>query len=468
MKVLLPTKVVEFLSAFQKIGKEIYLVGGAVRDLLLGKAVDDWDFTTPLSPEEILRTFPDNSFYDNVFGTVGVKIGADPHLEIFEVTTFRTESDYSDNRRPSKINWGSTLSEDLARRDFTINAMAMRITGDTLISWNENDENVWIEVDLIDEYGGQEDLKNKVVRCVREPDERFKEDALRMMRAIRISTEQGFMIEKKTYESIKENYLLLKNIAQERITAELKKIFASQYPVEGVKFLQTSGILSLIFPELIAGYGMVQKGHHVFDVYEHSLKSLQYCDNPDWVVRLAALLHDVGKPIVVRGEGENRTFYNHETVGAKVVRKIAFRLKLSRKETEKLVTLVRWHMFSVSEFLTDAAIRRFIRRVGEDNINDMLDVRIADRLGSGCTQAESWRLRDFKERIIEVQKHIPSVRDLKVNGVDVMQILEIKPGPLIGKILNSLFEEILDDPAKNERNYLLSRIKELNFSLNKK
>ncbi len=462
MKVKLPISVLATMQKFADADAEIYIVGGAVRDILSGVTVDDWDFTTNLAPEEILKLFPENSFYDNNFGTVGVKIYTDiedDKYEIYEITTFRTESNYSDRRRPGKVEWGKTLEEDLQRRDFTINSLALKIKDkDSKII--QNSDGVEVEVDLIDLYQGQKDLENKLIRCVGVADERFREDALRMMRAIRISTELGFQIEQKTFDAIKNNHELLKEIAQERITEEFRKILASNYPVEGIKFLQTTGILEMLIPEILAGYGMKQKGHHIYDVYEHSLKSLQFCENSNWVVRFAALIHDIAKPVVAHGEGEARTFYNHEIVGTNIAWDIAKRFKLTREETKKLTTLVRWHMFSVSEFLTDAAIRRFIRRVGKENIADMMDVRIADRLGSGCTQKESWRLRDFKTRIIEVQKHTPSVTDLKVNGNDVMKILGIKPGPQVGKILNELFEEIMEDPTRNEREYLTKKVEQ--------
>jgi tRNA nucleotidyltransferase/poly(A) polymerase len=481
MKVTLPFSVLRTIEKFNDMGAEIYVVGGAVRDILSGAEVDDWDFTTNLIPEEILKLFPENSFYDNQFGTVGIKILSntnqyypilantnkkeeeqkDDGYEIYEITTFRTESNYTDRRRPGKVEWGKTLEEDLQRRDFTINSIAIKIKNirknPLEIRMNSSDQ-VEVEVELIDLYHGQQDLKDKLIRAVGTPDARFQEDALRMMRAIRISTELGFQIEQKTFDAIKNNHELLKEIAQERITEEFRKIMASAYPVEGVKFLQTTGILEMLIPELLAGYGMAQKGHHIYDVYEHALKALQFCENSSWIVRFAALIHDIGKPVVAKGEGEARTFYNHEIVGTNIAWDIAKRFKLSREETKKLTTLVRWHMFSVSEFLTDAAVRRFIRRVGQDNIADMMDVRIADRLGSGCTQKEVWRLRDFKTRVIEVQKHIPSVNDLKVNGNDVMKILGIPPGPRVGKILNELFEEIMEDPKKNEKKYLLERI----------
>jgi tRNA nucleotidyltransferase (CCA-adding enzyme) len=504
MKLKLPITVLQTIQIFQNAKAEIYVVGGAVRDLLSGKAVKDWDFTTNLSPEKIVELFPENSFYDNVFGTVGVKIlkgdvlseAKDPikeekideknsgqtrrsvptndnnenkkaEYEIYEVTTYRTESNYTDRRRPGKVEWGKSLEEDLKRRDFTINSMAVKIiTNYELLITNKEQQEV--EIELIDLYQGQEDLNNKLIRAVGVPDERFQEDALRMMRAIRISTELGFQIESKTFEAIQKNCNLIKEIAQERITDEFRKILSSKFPVEGIKFLQTTGILEILIPELLEGYGMKQKGHHIYDVYEHSLKALEFCENPNWAVRFAALIHDIGKPVVASGEGEARTFYNHEIVGTNIAWNLAKRMKLKREETKKLTTLVRWHMFSVSEFLTDAAIRRFIRRVGTDNIQDMMDVRIGDRLGSGCTTAEGWRLRDFKKRIVEVQKHIPSVTDLKVNGKDVMEVLKIAPGPIIGKILNELFEEIMDDPTKNEREYLVDRIKNYELGISNK
>lgn len=417
-------------------GFEAYLVGGAVRDMLLKRPTKDWDYTTNASPEEIQKIFPEAN-YDNKFGTVSIV----NEEGLFEITPFRKEGKYSDARHPDEVVWAKTLEEDLSRRDFTINAMA---------------KNTFI----IDPFNGQEDLKNKLIRCVGNPDDRFKEDALRLIRAVRFATQLGFTIEEKTFKAIKNNASLLEKISGERIRDELEKILSSDFPADGIRLLLNAGLLEIILPELTRGANMKQPGHHIYDVLTHSIKALEACQNKNWVVRLAALLHDVGKPATYKEREGKPTFYSHETVGAAIARDFANRLHFKKEDREKLWMLVRWHMFSVSEFITDAAVRRFIRRVGKENTTDMLDVRTADRVGSG-TPATSWRHQDFKKRIIKVQQHIPSVTDLKVNGNDVMKILNIGPGPKIGQILNILFEEIMVDIKKNNRDYLLNRIKEL-------
>lgn len=418
-------------------GFETYLVGGAVRDMLLKRPTKDWDFTTSAPPEKILELFPEAN-YDNAFGTVSIVTDSG----LYEITPFRKEGKYTDARHPSGVTWAKTLEEDLARRELTISAMATA-DGKT----------------IIDPYHGQEDLKNKIVRAVGDPDERYKEDALRMIRAVRIATQLGFTIEDQTFAAIKKNAKLLEKISGERIRDELIKILSADFPGDGIKLLYNAGLLQLIIPELTAGAGMPQPGHHIYDVFTHSVKALEACQNKNWLVRFAALIHDIGKPATFKLRDGKPTFYNHETVGGAIARDVAGRLHLSKEDREKLFMLVRWHMFSVSELLTDAAIRRFIRRVGKENTEEMLDVRIADRLGSG-SKATSWRHEDFKRRILKVQEHVPSVTDLKVNGNDVMKILGIPPGPKIGEILNKLFEEIMEDPKKNNKEYLLKRIKE--------
>jgi len=448
MNLNIPKKVKETIQTMQTAGFECHIVGGSLRDLLLNCPCHDWDFTTNATPEEIQKVFPDN-FYDNSFGTVGIKIKNESGetIETFEITPYRKESAYSDMRHPDSVEWAKTLEEDLNRRDFTINAMAATITDEEKFK-------------IIDLFNGQEDLKNNTIRAVGKADSRFKEDGLRLMRAVRFATQLGFQIENETWQAIKANASLLKNISGERIRDELMKIFSSDFPADGVQLLFNSGLLEEILPELTKGVGMNQPGHHIHDVFTHSLQALRHCKNTSWLVRFATLIHDIGKPATYQIRGGKPTFYGHEVVGAHIAKDIANRLHFSKEDRDKLFMLVRWHMFSVSEFLTDSAIRRFIRRVGPENTADMLDLRIGDRLGSGSKET-SWRLEEFKERILEVQKHIPSVKDLKVNGKDVMETLNVPPGPIVGKILNQLFEEIMEDPSKNEREMLIGRIIEL-------
>jgi len=465
MEFKLPLPVVKTLETLKKAGHQAYIVGGAIRDLLTNKLIDDWDFTTDATPTQIQKLFT-NSFYDNKFGTVGIPIpkkNKKDEYDIFEITTFRTETSYKDKRHPDKVSWGKTLSQDLARRDFTINAMAAKITNEKKKKIKDKDDNEFyhLRLTLIDPHGGQKDLQNRLIKTVGNPNKRFAEDALRMMRAIRIATELSFVIDPNTFSAISQNAANITHISKERIRDELIKIIASNHPADGIKLLKNSKLLSYLIPELELGYGMTQKGHHIYDVFTHSLESLKHCPSKNWQVRFAALIHDIGKPQTAKGKGKNRTFYNHEVVGARIAKEIAKRLRFKKKDADKLFILVRWHMFSVSEFLTDAAVRRFIRRVGKENISDIINLRIGDRLGGGCETETSWRLRKFLKRVQEVQKHTPSVHDLKISGHDIMEKLKIKPGPKVGKILNTLFEEITDDPKKNTKKYLLNRLKEM-------
>ena len=440
LRIVLPEKVKKIMTKFQEVEAEIYVVGGAVRDLMLGREVKDWDFTTNLTPDEMKKLFPKNSFYNNNFGTFSI-LGATG--EIFEVTTYRTERGYSDSRHPDEVIWGKTLEEDLQRRDFTINAMALDVNGK-----------------LTDLYEGMTDLKNKLVRAVRDPDERFKEDALRMIRAVRIAGEIGFNIEGDTLKSVRRNAKILNNIAGERIKTELFRILSADKPSLGIEQLRISGLLDLIIPELSKGVDFAQKGHHIDDVYTHNLKTLDTITSKNPITRLAGLLHDVAKPIVAKGEGEARTFHNHEVVGSRIAVRLGKYLRFSNKELDQLFRLVRWHMFTTSEMQTDKAVRRFIRNVTLECVDEMIDLRRSDRIGSGAKET-SWRWELFKKRIIEVQKQPFSVKDLKVNGKDVMEILGIKPGPRVGEILNDLFGEVEEQPELNKRELLIEKIKVL-------
>ena len=438
MRIKLPELVIKVLQTLENAGFQAFVVGGAVRDLLTKTPVTDWDFTTDATPEEIQKLFPD-SFYDNNFGTVGIKLDE----AVYEITTFRTESGYSDRRRPDKVAWGKNLEEDLTRRDFTINAMGLDKT-----------------LKVIDPFGGQNDLKNKIIKAVGDPNKRFQEDGLRMMRAIRIAAQLGFSIEAKTLEAINKNSSLINQIAKERVRDELLKIIGSPYPKDGILLLFSSGLLQQIIPELISTRGVEQAGHHTKDVWNHSLDALAACPATDPIVRLATLLHDIAKPVVKKnlGEGKEITFYNHEVVGARMVKQIAYRLKMAKKDTNLLWLLVRWHMFAYEPKMTDKAIRRFIKRIGKENIDKMMALRVGDRVGGG-TKATSWRLRELQQRVVDVQNTPMQINDMKVNGNDVMEILKIKPGPKIGEVLKKLFDEVMEDATKNDREYLLKQIK---------
>ena len=433
----LPIEVMEIMTKFAKANFEIYVVGGAVRDILTGKIVSDWDFTTNATPEEILKIYPDG-FCDNIYGTVGLTV--EGYDKPFEITTFRTEHGYSDNRRPDTVSWGKTLKEDLERRDFTINAMAF-------------DGNK-----IIDLYDGQKDLNIKIVRAVGDASERFNEDALRMMRAVRIAGELNFKIEEKTFEAIQTNSALINKIAKERVKDELFKILKSNNPYTGILHLKETGLMQEIIPEMTKCFGVEQKSpsrHHIYDVGQHLLMSLKECKSIDPVTRFATLIHDIGKPQTFRKLPTGViTFYNHEMVSTRIAENLAERLKFSTKEREKLVKLVRFHQFTVDENQTDSAIRRFITNVGLEYVQDMLDLRVADRLGGGARET-SWRLEEFKKRLVEVQKQPFSIKDLKISGRDVMEELDIPAGPKVGEILSKLFSEVVEKKVPNEKEELL-------------
>ncbi len=451
MQFSIPEEVLTIVSKVKNQGFDIYIIGGAVRDILMGRFVKDWDFTTNATPEKIQEIF-DNTFYDNAFGTVGIP-AKDPELKPFEITTYRTEFGYSDARRPDSVEWGKNLEEDLSRRDFTINAIALEVI-----------KSKPLETNLIDPFNGQKDIQEKLIRAVRDPNERFSEDALRMLRAIRIATQIGFAIEEKTLDGIKQNAMLINKIAKERIKDEFFKILASPNPYEGTILMRASGLLEKILPELDKAFGIDQvspQRHHIYDVGTHLLMSLKNCRSENPITRFATLVHDIGKPQTYKKlDNGVITFYNHEVVGTAIARRIADRLKFSNKEKEKFLKLVRWHQFTVNENQTDTAIKRFIRNVGPENLEDIIHLRTADRLGSGARET-SWRTEDFKKRLLDVQKEPFSIKDLKIGGNDVMKTLNLKPGPEVGKILGQLFKEVEEKNIPNEKEVLLKKLVDL-------
>lgn len=442
----LPAEIHRFMDIFFEKGYRIYVVGGAVRNLLLDLDVINWDFTTNAKPEELKALFPD-SFYNNSFGTVGITFEG----HILEVTTHRKESDYSDSRHPDTIEWAETIEEDLARRDFTINAIALHFVDG--------------EMTIVDPYAGRSDLEKKRIVTVGDPDKRFAEDALRLMRAVRLTAELGFLLDDTTRDSMRKNATLINKVSGERIRDELLRIISSDNPAEGILFLRSTGILEQILPELDACFTIEQKSpkrHHLYDVGTHLVLSLKHCPSADPITRLATLLHDIGKVETYhKDETGLITFHNHEVVGEKMVQRIADRLKLSNKQKDKLVLLVKHHQFTVQEDQTDKAVRRFIRDVSKEYLQDMLDLRTGDRIGSGATPT-SWRLDLFKKRLEEVQKHVFSIADLKIDGNDVMKVLNLKPGKQVGEILSKLFTEVEEGRLKNEKDVLLAELKNLN------
>jgi len=446
----IPKEIKEAIEKLQKEGWEAYIVGGCVRDLLLKRKPSDWDIATNANPKEIENLFP-RSFLDNRFGTVTVVTKSkEPSLEKIEITPYRIEGEYKDKRRPEEVSWTESIKEDLKRRDFTINALALSIKDG--------------KKEVLDLHKGREDLKKKIIRAVGDPKERIGEDALRMMRAVRLSVVLGFKIEEATLEAIKENSKGIESISKERIRDELIKIIMSKRAVKGIELLRETGLLKRIIPELLEGFKVSQNKHHIYDCYEHSLNSLEYAikEGYDLPVRLAALFHDIGKPRVKEGKGEEATFYNHEVVGAEMTKKIMERLKFPKKEVKKVTTLVRYHLFyyNVGE-VSESSVRRLLRKVGKENIDDLIKVRKADRIGSGVPKAEPYRLRHLQYLLEKVSRDPISTGMLKIDGRDIMKELNISPGRKIGMILNILLREVIKDPEKNEREKLIKEVKRL-------
>ncbi len=445
----IPKEVKIIIEKLQKAKYQAYIVGGCVRDLLMDTKPKDWDITTNAKPEEIQKIFP-KSFYANKFGTVTVQTSSkDETLTEIEITTYRIDEKYSDKRHPDKIRFARTIGEDLARRDFTVNAIALGLNSKLII---------------IDPFNGQKDLKKKIIRAVGKPEERFNEDALRMLRAVRFATTLGFTIEPKTLKAIQKYAGWIQAISKERVRDELIKIIESSQANQGIELLRKANLLKYVLPELERGAGISQNKHHVYDIYEHSLRSLEAAANKKFnlEVRFAALFHDIGKPETKEGEGPDSTFYNHDYVGAKFTVQILSRLKFPRKFIEKVVLLVKNHMFvSDPERLTDAGARRLIKRVGLENIADLINLRVADRLGMGRPKERPYRLRTIEYMIEKVSKDPISVKMLKINGNDTMGLLKIQPGPKIGAILDVLLAEVIENPEKNIKDYLEKRIKEL-------
>ena len=443
----LPKEIKNILGELEKQGFEGYAVGGCVRDLLMKKEPKDWDITTSAKPEEIQKIFPE-SFYENNFGTVTIKTAsANPIFKEVQITPYRVEGKYKDKRHPEEVKFVTKLEDDLSRRDFTVNAMAVDEAGK-----------------LIDPFDGQKDLKAKVIRTVGKPEERFNEDALRILRAVRFATVLDFKIEKTTLEAIKQSAAWLEAISKERIRDEFIKIIESDNAYEGVLLLKETELLKYIVPELLEGVDVGQNLHHIYTVWEHNTRALKYAAEKKYSleVRLGSLFHDIGKPRTKRGDGKYSTFYGHDVVGAKMTAQIMVRLKFPNDVVEKVIKLVRYHLFyyNVDE-VTESSVRRLLVNVGPENMEDLIKIREADRIGSGTPKAVPYKLRHLKYIVDKVSHDPISVKMLKVDGEDVMKELDIKPGPKIGLILNSLLAEVIDDPAKNTKEHLKKRIHEL-------
>ncbi len=447
-------EITSVIETLEKSGYEAYLVGGCVRDIFLGRIPKDWDITTNAIPEQIIPLFP-KTFYENKFGTVGVvnESTIDETLKIVEVTPYRLETGYSDYRHPDEVKFSKKIEDDLKRRDFTINAIAVNLSNGAI-------------KDIIDLYGGFKDIKDKVIRTVGKPEDRFGEDALRMIRAIRLATELGFTCHNDVKTAIQSHISLLKNVSIERIRDEFIKIVMSKDPKRGIELLEETHILSLIIPELVKAKGVEQNQAHAYDVWEHLLRTVQHSADKDWPleIRLSALFHDISKPETKDFSRETRqiTFYGHEVVGSRVTKRILERMKFPVKIIEKVTKLIRWHMFfSDTEEITISAVRRMINNVGPENIWDLMNIRICDRIGTGRPKENPYRLRKYKAMVEEALRDPISVTMLKIDGKRVMDVTHETPGPKIGHILHILLEEVLEDPKLNTSDFLEKKAIEL-------
>jgi len=439
-----PEPILEVLRAIQEAGHRAYVVGGAVRELLLGEMPGprDWDLGTSATPEEILRLYPKAIATGVRYGTVTVPTEAGP----CEVTTFRVESEYRDARRPERVTFVRELEEDLKRRDFTVNAIA----------WDPRSDR------LVDPVGGLPDLEARLLRAVGDPRERFREDGLRPIRAARFAATLEFTLESETERALPDARAEVGRVAAERVQEELVKMLGAMKPSLGFEVLRRAGLLEPWLPEVHATVAVPQNRYHAYDVYYHSIYTCDAAPAGKPVVRLAALLHDVGKP-ATRAEKEDgeATFYNHQILGERMAREAMERLRFSRDWTDRVAHLVREHMFDYRPEWSDAAVRRFIRSVGVEAIADLFDLRIADNIGNGRKTGFPHYLEEMRERvdaILEAEEAL-SVRDLAVDGKDVMSVLGVPPGPRVGEILNQLLEEVLEDPARNRREALLERVR---------
>jgi poly(A) polymerase/tRNA nucleotidyltransferase (CCA-adding enzyme) len=437
-------------------GAEIYLVGGAVRDILLERATKDYDFVVGKVEARGLEKFLSGLGEVNLVGkSFGVfKFAPDgiaEKLEPFDIALPRTEhAGMSGGYKDFEIQSDKDLplAKDLGRRDFTINALA----------WDLKNKI------LIDEFDGLKDLKDKIIRAIGKPEQRFQEDYTRMLRAIRFSCQLDFAIEAHTLLVINKKAKFISSISKERIQTEIEKIVMSPRAEEGVRLLQQIGLLEVLIPELEAGVGMSQNKAHIYDIYEHSVRALGVAAQRDYKleIRLAALLHDVGKPITKEGEGVDATFYNHDQVGAKLAKKILKRLNFSNDVIDYVTHLVRYHMFYYAlDTVSDAGVRRLLNRLGKDNIDDFISVRICDRLGMGRPKAKPWKLIELERRFKEVVLDPITPKMLAINGTELMEILKVKPGPRVGLILSALLGEVLENPKKNNKELLIARLKEL-------
>ena len=431
------------LERLRAAGHQAYLVGGTVRDALLGRCGSTaLDVATDRTPEEVTGLFPRVEPIGLAHGTVLVVLDG---LQL-ECTTFRREGGYEDARHPDRVEFTRELRADLGRRDFTVNALAF----DPLSGA------------LVDPHGGLADLERRCLRAVGTPLTRFREDALRPLRAARFAATLEFVLEAATRAALGRVTDRARLVALERVRSELEKLMAATRPSLGLELLREAGLLELWLPELARGYGVPQNRWHAFDVYGHSLATCDHAPAEKPVVRWAALLHDIGKPDT-RGERRgDGTFYNHQVVGAELADRLLERLRFPNDLRAAVVHLVREHMFDYRAEWSDAAVRRWVRRVGEDAVADLFDLRIADTLGNGLRQGFPVQLEALHRRMRRVlaESRALRVRDLAVDGTDVMRVLGIGPGPAVGQALEALLQEVIESPARNTREQLLARLAE--------
>ncbi|MGA2766529.1 MAG: HD domain-containing protein [Spirochaetia bacterium] len=435
-----PRVVKDFSASFKEAGFQCYLVGGAVRDILLGRSHTDFDVATDALPDQVTKLFR------RVIPT-GIKHGTVTVLykgTTFEVTTFRTETGYSDGRRPDSVRFAPTIFDDLSRRDFTINAMAYDLLTDV----------------MVDPHEGRRDLSAKLIRAIGDPAARFREDGLRPLRACRFSAQLSFSVDKATLAAIPGALDVLAMVSAERVRDEILKTLESPLPSMGFFLMRDTGILRVILPELLEGAGIEQGSLHCYDVFTHSLYACDAAPSASLVLRLAALLHDVGKPRTRNVEPDGHpTFYSHEKVSAGMAEEILVRLKLPTAVIRDVTHLIAHHMFNYQEEWSDAAVRRLVARVGEQTIDNLISLRRADQIGMCLENSAVFPqgLADFAARIRSVLQsgRALTVRQLAVNGNDLMEALGIPAGPNVGVILNELLQAVLDDPTLNQRAALL-------------
>jgi putative nucleotidyltransferase with HDIG domain len=434
---LAPPELFELAGILAASGHAVFAVGGSVRDLALGLDVNDWDVATSATPDEVSALFDRTTRVNARHGTTQVRLGD----WAFEVTTFREDGPYGDRRRPDYVRFASDIRTDLERRDFTVNAMAVDLRSGA----------------FLDPFSGMDDLRARVLRTVGDPARRLSEDVLRLLRAARFSASLELEPTPDLRSAMGALAGTIRAAAPERCRDELMKLLAARTPSIGLRLLGDSGLLAEVLPELDACRGVAQNEYHAFDVFEHSVRACDHAPLDQPTVRWAALLHDVGK-VPTREVREGRvTFYGHERVGADLVAERLRLLRFPRRVADVVVHLILHHMFHYETSWTDAAVRRFVARVGLDSLDALCTLRLADSKARGIGDAESADLSELRARIeVERERRVAfRVRDLAVSGLDLMTTLGLEPGPKVGQLLRELVEFVLEGGGENSREVLL-------------